>query len=190
MLAAAEATPEVLDDNDSPLAELYTYPHGSGEAEEDSSANDTVVNSAGMQSMTSNVTAGDADAICRNNAFLLPLQLGQNSFSVAIAAPDLPEQASVQLCHPGPCTTCMQQDCPCVEFCTGHGILASSQALSTLCCTVLVCCTSLCLCFVLHCASVLHCTVLVCFTALCLCASLHCPSVLHCTALVCCTVGQ
>lgn len=130
VLAAAEATPEVLDSNDSPLPELYPYPPGSGEAEEDSSANDTVVNSAGMQSMTSNVTAGDADAICRNNAFLLPLQLGQNSFSVAVAAPDPPEQASVHLCPPGACTMCLQQDCLFVKCCTGHGMLAST--LSTL----------------------------------------------------------
>ena len=94
MLIAADASPEVFDSEDSPLAELYAYPPAD-EADEDSSANDTMVNSAGMQSMTSNVTAGDADAICRNNAFLLPLQLGQNSFSVSITAPDLPEQASM-----------------------------------------------------------------------------------------------
>ena len=95
MLIAAGATPEVFDSDDSPLAELYADPPAA-EADEDSSANDTVVNSAGMQSMTSNVTAGDADAICKNNAFLLPLQLGQNSFSVAITAPDPPEQASMR----------------------------------------------------------------------------------------------
>ena len=100
MLSAADATPEVLDSDDSPLAELYAYPPGSAEPEEDSSANDTAVNSAGMQSMTSNVTAGHADAICKNNAFQLPLQLGQNRFSVAITAPDLPVQASVWAAPP------------------------------------------------------------------------------------------
>lgn len=95
MLIAAGATPEVFDSDDSPLAELYAD-SPAAEADEDSSANDTVVNSAGMQSMTRNVTAGDADAICKNNAFLLPLQLGQNSFSVAITAPDPPVQASMK----------------------------------------------------------------------------------------------
>lgn len=166
MLTAAEATPEVLDSNDSPLAELYTYSPGSGEPEEGSSANDTVVNSAGMQSMTSNVTAGDADAICRNNAFLLPLQLGQNSFSVAIAAPDLPEKASVRSCPPGPCTTCLQQFCPCVRVlywtwqacfhlsCVDTVLIVCCPVIA--CCSVIACCVALCLCATLNCACVLH----------------------------------
>lgn len=86
-----------MDSDDAALPALHPYPPDSGEPEEDSSvANDTVVNSAGMQSMsTSNVTAGHAEAVCKNNAFLLPLQLGQNRFSVAITAPDPPEQVSI-----------------------------------------------------------------------------------------------
>lgn len=95
--SAAEATPEVLDSDDAPLPALHFYPPNLSEPEEDSSAaNDAVVNSAGMQSMsTSNVTAEHAEAVCKNNTFLLPLQLGQNRFSVAITAPDPPEQASI-----------------------------------------------------------------------------------------------
>lgn len=97
---AAGATSEVLDADDSPLGELYSYPPSSPEPES-SSPNDTAVNSAGMQSMTSNVTEGDTDAICKDNAFLLPLQLGQNEFSVVVTVPDVPEQASICPDHLG-----------------------------------------------------------------------------------------
>ena len=91
---AAGATSEVLDADDSPVEELYNYPPSSPELQS-SSANDTAVNSAGMQSMTSNVTEGHTNAICKDNAFLLSLQLGQNDFSVVVTAPDMPEQASI-----------------------------------------------------------------------------------------------
>lgn len=122
MLIAADATPEVFDSDDSPLAELYAYP-ATAEADEDSSANDTAVNIAGMQSMTSNVTAGDADAICKHNAFLLPLQLGQNSFSVIVSAPDPSEQASVWKRPPG--TEHAQCACACSKL--TNGISAALQ---------------------------------------------------------------
>lgn len=88
---AAGAISEVLDSDDAPLGELYVYPPSSPEPDS-SSDNGTAVNSAGMQSMTSNVTEGHTDAVCNKNAFLLPLQLGQNDFNVAVTAPDLPEQ--------------------------------------------------------------------------------------------------
>ena len=106
VFVAAGATSEVLDSNDSPLGELYINSPASPEPES-STGNGTAVNSAGMQSMTSNATEGDTDAVCKHDAFRLPLQLGQNQFSVAVTAPDPPEQVQLFF-HPkllrGSCT--------------------------------------------------------------------------------------
>ena len=84
-MAVAGATFEVLDSDDSPMGELYTYPPSSPEPELNS-INSTEVNSAGMQSMSS--TGNSTDTVCGKNAFLLPLQLGQNDYSVLVTAPD------------------------------------------------------------------------------------------------------
>lgn len=98
VFAVAGATFEVLDSDNTPLGELYVYPPPSPEPES-SSANSSEVNSAGMQSMSSNATGTSADAVCSKNAFLLPLQLGQNDFSVAVTALEPAEQVSKkQLC--------------------------------------------------------------------------------------------
>ena len=91
MFAAAGATFEVLDSDNTPLGELGVYPPPSPEPES-SSANSSEVNSAGMQSMSSNTTGTSADAVCSKNAFLLPLQLGQNDFSIAVTAPEPADQ--------------------------------------------------------------------------------------------------
>ena len=90
VFAAAGATFEVLDSDNTPLGELYIYPPSSPEPES-SSANSSEVNSAGMQSMSS-ATGNSTDAVCSKNAFLLPLQLGQNDFSIAVTAPEPADQ--------------------------------------------------------------------------------------------------
>jgi len=98
VFAAAGATFEVLDSDNTPLGELYIYPPSSPEPES-SSANSSEVNSAGMQSMSSNATGNSMDAVCSKNAFLLPLQLGQNDFSIAVTAPEPADQVRKrQLC--------------------------------------------------------------------------------------------
>lgn len=90
VFAAAGAMFEVLDSDNTPLGELYIYPPSSPEPES-SSANSSEVNSAGMQSMSS-ATGNSTDAVCSKNAFLLPLQLGQNDFSIAVTAPEPADQ--------------------------------------------------------------------------------------------------
>ena len=97
VFAAAGATFEVLDSDNTPLGELYIYPPSSPEPES-SSANSSEVNSAGMQSMSSNATGNSTDAVCSKNAFLLRLQLGQNDFSIAVTAPETAEVQKNQLC--------------------------------------------------------------------------------------------
>lgn len=98
VFAAAGATFDVLNSNNTLLRDLYTYPPSSPEPES-SSANSSEVNSAGMQSMSSNATGNSTDAVCSKNAFLLPLQLGQNDFNIAVTAPEPADQVSKkQLC--------------------------------------------------------------------------------------------
>ncbi|DBA75632.1 TPA: hypothetical protein ACH3X2_009068 [Trebouxia sp. C0005] len=87
----AGATFDVLNSNNTLLRDLYTYPPSSPEPES-SSANSSEVNSAGMQSMSSNATGNSTDAVCSKNAFLLPLQLGQNDFNIAVTAPEPADQ--------------------------------------------------------------------------------------------------
>ena len=98
-MSTAGASFEVLDADDTPLAELYSASSTSPEPESSS------VNSAGMQSMASNATGDGTDAVCSKTAFLLPLQLGQNDYSIVVTAPDLADQVSHQgLCSlPSPC---------------------------------------------------------------------------------------
>ncbi len=96
---------------------------------ETSLANDTEVNSAGMQSMISNATGDSTDALCSNNAFLLPLQLGQNEYSIAVTGPDPVDQVqtsySCPLCISGPgYQTCVSPHtaCICRLLCAGLSV--------------------------------------------------------------------
>ena len=112
---------EVLDADDAVLGELYTSASSSPHPEP--TANDTTVNSAGMQSMTSNTTGNSVDAICSKNAYMLPLQPGQNVFSIVVSPPEPSEQvcstspdATVWLCtNPAqPCKALLHLPLPCV----------------------------------------------------------------------------
>ena len=91
---AAGASTEVLDAEDAVLGELYAQP--SSPPEPELSANDSTPNSAGMQSMTTNTTGNSTAAVCSQNAYILPLLLGQNEFQIVVTPPEPVEHVTKQ----------------------------------------------------------------------------------------------
>ena len=89
----------MLDADDAVLGELYASAPSSPHPEP--SGNDSTVNSAGMQSMTSNITGNSMDVVCSKNAYMLPLQLGQNVFSIVVSPPEPAEQVLIPSCLHG-----------------------------------------------------------------------------------------
>ena len=89
---AAGASTEVLDADNSVLGELFAQPPSPPEPEV--TANDSNPNSAGMQSMTSNTTGNSTAAVCSQNAYILPLQLGQSDFQIVVTPPEPVEQVT------------------------------------------------------------------------------------------------
>ena len=104
MQLAAGATIEVLDSDDNLLQKLTSAELSSTampSSSDQTAVNSTGLNSAGMQSMTSNVTEGSTSAACNSNAYLLPLQLGQNEFEIEVAPPEFLDEVhccTLQLC--------------------------------------------------------------------------------------------
>lgn len=88
---AVGATIEVVDSDDNLIPKLSSaplYPQATYEGTNPAASNSTGLNSAGMQSMISNVTQSSTDAVCGNNAYMLPLQLGQNDFDIEVTPPE------------------------------------------------------------------------------------------------------
>ena len=91
----AGATIEVLDSDDNLIQKLSSAQLSSKAvlgANNQTAVNSTGLNSAGMQSMTSHVTESSTSAVCASNAYLLPLQLGQNEFDIEVTPPESPDE--------------------------------------------------------------------------------------------------
>lgn len=97
-LLVAGATIEVADSDDNIIQKLSTAnisPQVTPEGSNVDASNSTGLNSAGMQSMVRNATEHSTDAICGSNAYLLPLQLGQNDFDIDVTPPEPFDQVSI-----------------------------------------------------------------------------------------------
>ena len=95
---AVGASVEVLDSDDNLIQKLTTgelSPEATPEGANPNASYSTGLNSAGMQSMTSNVTEDSTRAVCGSQAFLLPLQLGQNDFDIEVTPPEPLDQVRV-----------------------------------------------------------------------------------------------